>query len=175
MFGQENFLLPAQPAWLVQLPAIRARLAELAVPVLDRAAIEQVFCVGRRRAIELLHQFGGYLAGKTFLVDRAALLRQLEALEQGGEFAQERLRRQRVSAELARARGALLAKSVPIAAPQAEFGPEVDGLRGIELRSGELRITFQGTEELLERLFALAEAVGRDFEQFRERCEGADS
>jgi hypothetical protein len=47
----------------------------------DRAVIEQIFGLKRRQAIELLHQFGGYQAGRTFLLDRVRLLEALRSLE----------------------------------------------------------------------------------------------
>ena len=60
--------MPAKPEWLLRLPEIRAELEHLEVSVVDRAMIERIFGLKRRRAIELLHQFGGYQAGRTFLV-----------------------------------------------------------------------------------------------------------
>ncbi len=160
--------LPAQPAWLLRLPAIRAAIAALEAPVLDRAAIEEIFGVRRRRAIELLHRFGGYQAGKTFLVDRASLLRQLEALEAGGDFRQESARRHRLSEDLERAKAALRARAVPIPAPQAVIGLP----NGAQLHPGELRIAFRDTEDLLRQLLELAMAIQDDYQRFDEMCRG---
>ena len=160
--------LPAQPAWLLQLPAIRAALTHLAVPVFDRAVIEAVFGVRRRRAIELMHRFGGFQAGKTFLVERASLLRQLEAIEQGGDFTRERTRRRRLSENLDRAQAALRAKAVPIAPSQG--GPS-DLPATVQLRPGELRIEFQGVEDLLRQLLEIAIAVQNDHRRFAILCD----
>jgi hypothetical protein len=157
--------LPAQPVWLLRLPAIRAAVSALSAPVLDRGAIEEIFGVRRRRAIELLHRFGGYQAGKTFLVDRTSLLRQLEALEAGGEFRQERARRRRLSEDLERARAALRARAVPIPAPQAVGFPD-----SVQLRPGELRITFRGAGDLLRQLLELAVAIQDNHARFEEMC-----
>lgn len=161
--------MPAQPAWLLRLPTIRAIISACSAPVLDRAAIEEIFGVRRRRAIELLHHFGGYQAGKTFLVDRASLLRQLEALEAGGDFHHERSRRRRVADELDLLRRAARARTVPITGAAA--GRQLDDLPGIQLRPGELRIRFQGTEDLLRRLLELAMAIESDVDRFREICD----
>lgn len=162
--------MPAQPAWLLRLPAIRSAVSALAAPVLDRAAMEEIFEVRRRRAIELLHRFGGYQAGKTFLIDRASLLRQLEAIEAGGDFRQERARRRRVSDELSRVQAALRAKAVSIPAPRTT-GASPGGLpQGVRLEPGELRIQFQGTEELLGRLLELAMTIQNDYERFDQIC-----
>lgn len=152
--------LAAQPDWLLQLPTIRATISALGVPVLDRAMIEEVFGVRRRRAIELLHRFGGYQVGKTFLVDRPSLLRQLEALEAGGEFRQERARRHRLSEDLERTEAALRAR-----AAQAV----IDLPNGAQLRPGELRIAFRDTEDLLRQLPELALAIQDDYGRSK-RC-----
>jgi hypothetical protein len=47
--------------------------------VVDRAALQLLLKVHRRTAIRLMHQLGGEQAGKTFLVDREHLIRELEA------------------------------------------------------------------------------------------------
>jgi len=159
--------VPAQPVWLLRLPAIRQTLAELTAAVLDREAIERVFGVRRRRAIELLHRFGGYQAGKTFLVDRLSLIGQLEALERGGEFGQERRRRSRVVDEIARAQAAARARAVPIPAPAAASA-ELPG--GLTIEPGELRIQFADAEDLLRQLLELAMTVQQDYARFEELC-----
>jgi len=88
--------MPIKKTWLLRLPEIRAELTAMEVPVVDRAVFERVFGVRRRRAIQLLHHFGGFQAGRMFLIDRLALLRQLEPLEESAEFALEQQRRQRL-------------------------------------------------------------------------------
>jgi len=62
--------MPAKALWLLQIPEIVSLLETFDVPVVDRAIIERLFGLRRRQAIELLHRFGGYQAGRTFLVDR---------------------------------------------------------------------------------------------------------
>ena len=115
----------------------------------------------------MLHRFGGYQAGKTFLVDRTSLLRRLEALEADGEFRQENARRGRLSEEIKRAKAALRARSVTIPPPQAVFGLP----KGAELRPGELRIAFGDTEDLLRQLLELAMAIQDDYGRFEEMCQ----
>ena len=66
--------MPARPSWLLHIPEILEQLELFKVPVVDRAIIEMVFGLGRRQAIELLHRFGGYQAGRTFLIDRRLLI-----------------------------------------------------------------------------------------------------
>jgi len=69
--------MPAKAPWLLHIPEIIAMLETFEVPVVDRAIIERLFGLRRRRAIELLHRFGGYQAGRTFLSDRRVLIEHL--------------------------------------------------------------------------------------------------
>jgi hypothetical protein len=60
--------------WLLRVPEIRAELAAIETPVVDRSMVEQLFRLKRRRSIELMHQLGGFQSGRTFLIDRLQLL-----------------------------------------------------------------------------------------------------
>ena len=84
---------------MLHLPRIIEELRRLPVPVLDRAVIEKLFGLKRRQAIQLLHRFGGYQAGRIFLVDRQELVEQLEAIRDGETFSYEQRRRRRLVAE----------------------------------------------------------------------------
>jgi hypothetical protein len=46
---------------------------------------------------------------------------------------------------------------------------------GVQLRAGELRIEFHGTEDLLRQLFELSQAIVNDYERFEELCGTTDS
>ncbi len=157
--------------WLLRLTEIQAAIEAMQAPLLDRASLELAFGVRRRRAIELMHRFGGYQAGKTFLVDRTSLLRQLKAIEQGAEFQQERTRRRNLAEELDRTRLALPGKAVRIEAPAVVFDRHLADLPRVLLRRGELRIEFAGAEDLLRQLLELAMAIQNDFERFEEICQ----
>ena len=58
--------MPAKALWLLHIPDIIAMLESFDVPVVDRAVIEHLFGLRRRRAIQLPHRFGGYQAGRTY-------------------------------------------------------------------------------------------------------------
>src|ERR1022692_435326 len=103
--------MPAKPEWLLRLPEIRAEL-EHHVPVVDRSGIERIFGLKRRRAIELLHQFGGYQAGRTFLLDRARLLEALHSLESGEDYTAEKRRRERLGDVVEASREHLISNGV---------------------------------------------------------------
>ena len=139
--------------------------------MLDRASIETLFGVKRRQAISLLHRFGGYQTGKTFLVNRLDLIGLLEAIGAGETLAYQQRRRQRVVAALDKARRYRQAAAVKIPLrPQAPY--RVEGLaKGIELQPGRLMVEFAGAEELLSKLYELAQTVAHDFERFKAAVE----
>ena len=110
------WFMPRQSEWLLRLPAIRSELEALSVPVVDRSIFEKVFGVRRRRAIQLMHRFGGFQSGKTFWIERSSLLRQLESLEASGEVSSDLRRRERLSSQLDQVRQYARAARVPIAA-----------------------------------------------------------
>ena len=165
--------MPMRKTWLLRLPEILEELAGMEAPVIDRAVFERIFGVRRRRAIQLLHCFGGYQAGRTFLVDRLALIAQLEPLRAGADFALEERRRQRLLETLERVRrhraGAHIA--IPVE-PGVEERRLSELPAGIELRPGSLRVEFGKTEELLAKLFELSKAAANDYEAFRGAAEG---
>jgi hypothetical protein len=55
-------------------------------------------------AIRLMHRFGGFQSGKTFLIDRLRLIEQLERVSRGEEVSLERDRRTRLVGQLEEAR-----------------------------------------------------------------------
>ena len=92
----ETVQMPAKALWLLQIPEIVSLLETFDVPGVDRALIERLFGLRRRRAIELLHRFGGYQAGRTFLIDRRLLIEHLRRLAEGEEFQTESRRKERL-------------------------------------------------------------------------------
>jgi hypothetical protein len=51
----------------------------MTAPVVDRTTLETLLKIQRRTAIRLLHQLGGEQLGKTLLIPREQLIRELEA------------------------------------------------------------------------------------------------
>jgi len=165
--------MPARKTWLLRLPEIREELAGMEVPVIDRAVFERLFGVRRRRAIQLMHFFGGYQAGRTFLLDRMALMGQLGPLQAGAEFAMEARRKQRLTEALEKIRrhraGARVVLPVEAGGLAGQFGDLPDG---VQLAPGSLHVEFRKAEELLAKLFELSKAAANDFEAFRNAAEG---
>lgn len=70
------------PAPVVSAPSLEncGQLRGFPAPVVDRASLETLLHVSRRDTIRLLHRFGGYQAGRTFLIGRPQLAHALEAV-----------------------------------------------------------------------------------------------
>ena len=114
--------MPAKALWLLQIPEIVALLETFDVPVVDRSIIEHLFGLRRRRAIELLHRFGGYQAGRTFLIDRRLLIEHLRRLADGEELQRESQRRERLGHTVDQLRRHQSAARVRISVEPGVFG-----------------------------------------------------
>jgi hypothetical protein len=165
--------MPAKPSWLLKVPQIITELNQLRTPVVDRSLLEKIFGLGRRQSITLMHRFGGYQAGKTFLLDRMELIQAIQKLRDDHEFIRERGRKQRLAAALDDLR--LLQSATRIAIPTAiPLMPETANAfpPGVELRRGVLSVQFNTPEELLSKLFLLAQNIAADFDEFRRISSG---
>jgi len=158
----------SRPAeWLQRVTVALEALEELTTPVVDRAMLEKLLGVQRRTAIRLMRRFGGYQAGRTFLIDRPALLRQLRKIASSGDYALDVGRRERLGAELGRARRDFAVRRIviPVAPDLAER--QIEGLPAtIRLTAGRLEISCSDAQDLLRQLMELAQAITNDFERF---------
>lgn len=167
--------MPGKPAWLLKIPQIVAMLESFDVPVVDRAVIEHLFGLRRRQAIELLHRLGGYQAGKTFLVDRHLLIEHLQRWASGEEFERESRRRERLDHAVDEMRRCHAAARVRIPVPGDVYNRKLADLSaGVALQPGHLHVEFSGAEELLGKLFELAQVASNDYDRFRATVEPAD-
>jgi len=164
--------VPAQPLWFVRLPEIIAQISAIQAPIIDRAVMEGVFGVRRRRAVEMMGAFGGYQVGRTFVVERLKMLAELQRMRQSGEFQFEVHRKQRLAGELDRARRsrASATVSIPIEQPDLERKAP-DFPAGVELQPGRLTVVFGTAEELVQRLYGLAQMALHDFQAFKSTAE----
>ena len=166
--------MPANALWLLQIPEIVSLLETFNVPVVDRAIIERLFGLRRRQAIELLHRFGGYQAGRTFLVDRRLLIEHLRRLAEGEPFQRESQRKERLDHAVDQLRRQQTAMRVKVRVePDALSRKLADLSPGVALEAGHLHIAFSGTEDLLGKLFELSQAASNDFDRFRAAAEPA--
>ena len=166
--------MAAKPRWWHHIPEIRSVLADVPMPVVDRAAIERLFGLRRRQAIDLMNRFGGYQAGRTFLITRDQLLAQLDAIAAGNEYQHEAARRERVAASIDTIQRTRQSEAVRIRISAEVFGNRLRTLPpDVRLRSGKLEIEFSGLEDLLRKLFELAQAVANDYASFERAAGGS--
>jgi hypothetical protein len=166
--------MPAKPQWLLRVPEIIEALEAVETPVVDRASIEKMFGVSRRRAVQLLHRFGGYQTGKAFLVDRRDLIVQLKAIQDSESFSKERKRRERVLQELEEAWRLQKARAIKIPVSRNTF-KDIEGLpEGIHLQDGKIVVEFADAEDLLRKMYELSQAAARDFYAFEKALSGSD-
>ena len=167
--------MPAKPVWLLKIPEIIRMLEAFDVPVVDRAIIERLFGLRRRQAIELLHRFGGFESGRTFLVDRHVLIENLRRLAAGEEFDRESRRKERLDGAIDRLRRYQTAARVSIPVPPDVFNRKLKDLSaGVALEPGHLHVAFSGAEELLSKLYELAQVASNDFDRFRAAAESVE-
>ena len=165
--------MPMKKTWLLRLSEIREELTAVEAPVIDRAMCERIFGVRRRRALQLMHAFCGWQSGQAYLVDRLALLRRLEGVQDGEEFVGEQRRRQRLTETLEKTRRHRVAARVTLpVAGNAELRTIADLPPGVHLQPGSLSVEFGQAEDLLAKLFELAQAAAHDFDGFRRMVSG---
>jgi hypothetical protein len=169
--------MPATASWLLHLDEIRSMLSEVTLPVIDRAVIESVFGLRRRQAIELLNQLGGaYKSGKTLLIERTRLIAELDRIAAGGEYRQEQARHEKLTAALARFQRTRRAQEVRIEVSPDVFGTRVAGLpAAVRLQAGKLEVQFSGCQDLVGKLFSVAQAALNDFDAFRNLSDGTNN
>ena len=92
----------------------------------------------------------------------------LTAIQEGEDYQIEDQRRQRVLQALERLRKQQAGARVYIPVQADVFSRQLADLpAGVSLEPGELRITFSSAEDLLSKLFELAQGISNDFERFR--------
>jgi hypothetical protein len=168
--------MPDQPSWIDRLPDITRSLeAPDAPPFLDRPSIERLFGLRRRQSIALMHRLGGYQVGKTFLVDRQTLVEFLaDPLRRHGADVEAR-RFRTVGERLARAREERHFRRISIPATPPVFQINLDSLpAGIDIGHRELTVHFDHPRDLLEKLFALSQALANQYESFEAAWESAN-
>ena len=163
--------MPRKSEWLERVPSAISELQDFPAPVIDRATVERLLGIRRREAIRLMHRFGGFQAGKTFLIGREELLGCLERLQSGDDWHAEIRRRERLMDKLDRARRETAARRVPIQAERTDVRPATGLSPRIRLVPGKLEVEFDSPEQLLTRLFELAQAIADDVDGFTKLLE----
>src|SRR5690349_10238247 len=89
--------MPAKPAWYSQLDAIIGQLEALPRPFVDRAHIESLLGVRRRRAQQIMAPCITHYVGTNGLADRDVLIRHLRQLARSDDAGYEQVRRRKVA------------------------------------------------------------------------------
>ena len=154
--------MPATPRWLLAIPDAIRQLAALDREWLTRRDIEQLFGVSRARAATLMQTFGAEMTGYQRTLPRTKLLRQLRKHRPGPPSAASG-RGDRLVAELRKARLTGIRVRCPAGARRAPVGPARGGVGRARDR---IEVRFSGAQDAVGRLFALAQALTNDYEQF---------
>ena len=164
--------MPAQPRWLLALPDAITQLEALDQDLLTRRDLERLFGVSKVRAVALMRAFGAGRTGHLLTLPRTALLRQLRRPRTRAAVRREATRRDRVVTALRQARLTGIRVAVPREASKARLAglPE-----GVSVEPGRIEVRFRGAQDAVGRLFALAQALTNDYEQFEALVDGEDA
>lgn len=160
--------MPDKPTWYGRLDQVLVELDRLPWPWIDRETLQSLLQVGPRRAQQIMRPCVTRQVGANGVADRQELIAHLKRLASGDEAHYERRRRQRLAQLLERYRQAALAEPrVLVEAPTAVLGQHLANLpEGVSLRPGTISIEFSSPDQALQRLLALAMAIGNDFSEF---------
>ena len=160
--------LPAKPLWYSKINDVVVQLQALPRPFVDRATLEFLLGVGRRRAQQIMAPCITERVGSSGLADRDALVTHLQRLAEGDEAYYEHRRRRRFTDILAqwqkdrRERPRLL-----VEAPLQILTQEFKNLpAGVTVEPGRITVTFEQPQHALEKLLSLAMAISNDLDRF---------
>ena len=168
--GSSGSAVPATPRWLLAIPDAIRQLEQLDRDLLTRRDLERLFGVSRARAATLMQTFGAEMTGYQRTLPRTKLLRQLRTHRARGAFRGEVERRDRLVAELRKARVTGIRVTLPAETLDAKLAslPE-----GVSVSRDRIEVRFRGAQDAVGRLFALAQALRHDYEQFEALVDGA--
>jgi hypothetical protein len=165
--------MPDKPTWLGRLDEIEERLRGLPDSWVDRACVEELLGVGRRRAQQILAPCVGRQVGANGLAEREAVIAHLRRLATSEGAHYERQRRSRLAEQL----DALYEerrKAVLVAAPTKVVNQDLAALpAGVSVAAGVITIRFDGVTDALQKLLALAMAIRNDELLFERLATGA--
>lgn len=170
VYFRERSTVPLQPTWFRRIPALLATLrADSAPPEFTRRDIEHLLGVRRRRAILLLHRIGAQRRGSELIAPRDAVISYLEERWSDEAAALSATQERQVAETLAEARRALTLPRIPLPSPTQLSAITFAGLpAGIHLTRAELSVTFSSAQDLVAKLFTLAQALANDYESLEE-------
>ena len=166
--------MPSKPSWYSKLDDVIRELEVLPRPFVDRATLEFLLGVGRRRAQQILAPCITERVGTNGLADRDALIAHLRRVAEGDDGYYERKRRRHVAEILAQLQKDRLERpQLLVEAPLEVMTQEFVNLpAGVDLKPGRISLTFDQPQQALEKLLAMA--ISNDFERFERQVRSAD-
>src|ERR1035438_9932032 len=160
--------VPVKPVWYSKINDIIGELQSLPRPFVDRATVEFLLGVGRRRAQQILAPCITHRVGANGLADRDAFITHLRRLAEGDGGFYERQRRRKVAEILSHLQKERLERpQLLVEAPVQILTQEFENLpAGVRLEPGRITVTFDQPQQALEKLLALAMAISNDFDRF---------
>ena len=160
--------MPAKPAWYGKLDHILAELQALPGPWVNRSTVEFLLGVGSRRAQQIMAACVTERVGTSSLADRDLLGAYLRQLAAGNSGFYEQRRQRRVARALEQMRQDWITRpKLLVEAPVAVVNQRWENLPpGVDLEPGRITIGFETCQQALEKLLALAMAIGSDMLQF---------
>lgn len=169
--------VPAKPRWYCKINDIVEKLQSLSRPFVDRATLECLLGIGRRRTQQIMVPCITDRVGSNGLADRDALIAHLRHLAEGDDGYYERQRRRKVAEILVQLQKERLERpQLLVEAPIEIRSQKFDHLpEGVRLEPGRITVTFDQPQQALEKLLALAMAIGNDFDLFERTtsCDGS--
>jgi hypothetical protein len=160
--------MPAKPRWFCDIENIIAKARALPGPLLERAHLEHLLGVSRRRSQQILEQCATGTVGASSVTTADALAAWLRERASGEARQYEHRRRHKVATVLAGLHSDWTRQQrLLVEAPVAIVTQRLEGLpEGVTLAPGEVNIRFSTAEEGLGKLLALAMALSNDLEAF---------
>jgi hypothetical protein len=163
--------VPAKPAWYSKISEVIRELERLPRPFVDRATVEFLLGVGRRRAQQIMAPCVMDRVGTNGLANREEFIAHLRRLAESDAGHYERRRRRKVAAILEEwQKERLELPRLLVEAPARVAEQELENLpEGIRLEPGRITVMFDQPQQALEKLLALAMAIGNNLEGFERR------
>jgi hypothetical protein len=160
--------MPDKPIWCGNLEKIVAELRALPYPWVDRATLERLLRVRRRRAQQILQPCVRQQIGTNGVADREELIAHLKRLASREAVYYERRRQERFAQAITGLQKAWTEQTKTLVeAPAGIVNQELANLPAdVTLRPGEITVRFSTAVEALEKLLALAMAAGNDLDGF---------
>jgi hypothetical protein len=155
--------VPAKPSWYSKLDEVIRELQRLPRPFVDRATLEALLGVSRRRAQEILAPCVTDRVGSNGLADRDSFVIHLRHVAEGDAGYYEKHRRKKVAAAVAELRKDRIERPLLVAAPveivNQQFGNLPDG---VSITPGYISVSFESAIEAPQKLLALSMAIRND-------------